>query len=62
MKILVTTMIMVSFLWASGDALKVGDPAPEFTLMDQDSTLRSLSDFKGKKVVVYFFPKADTPG
>ena len=45
-----------------GASIKVGEKAPDFTLMDQDSTLRSLSDFRGKKVVVYFFPKADTPG
>ena len=42
--------------------LKEGDKAPSFTLEDQDGTLVSLSDFSGKKVVVYFYPKDDTPG
>jgi peroxiredoxin Q/BCP len=42
--------------------LKTGDRAPAFTLLDQDGKKVKLSDFKGKKVVVYFYPKADTPG
>jgi thioredoxin-dependent peroxiredoxin len=42
--------------------LKEGDRAPDFTLPDQDKNPVSLSGFKGKKVVVYFYPKDDTPG
>ncbi len=42
--------------------LEIGSQAPEFTLPDQDGTLRSLSDFRGKKVVLYFYPKDNTPG
>jgi len=42
--------------------LKTGDKAPEFTAKDQDGKNISLSDFKGKKVVLYFYPKDDTPG
>jgi peroxiredoxin Q/BCP len=42
--------------------LKPGDRAPAFTLKDQHGKSRKLSDFKGKKLVVYFYPKADTPG
>lgn len=42
--------------------LKVGDKAPLFTLLDQKENKVKLSDFKGKRVVVYFYPKADTPG
>tara|TARA_B100001540_G_C15274725_1_gene403108 strand:- start:62 stop:271 length:210 start_codon:yes stop_codon:yes gene_type:complete len=42
--------------------LKVGDSAPEFSLYDQDNKLHKLSDYKGQKLVVYYFPKADTPG
>ncbi len=37
-------------------------PAPQFTLPDQDGTEVSLGDFAGKTVVLYFYPKADTPG
>ena len=43
-------------------ALQIGDPAPEFTLPDQDGNPVSLSQLKGKRVVVYFYPKDDTPG
>jgi peroxiredoxin Q/BCP len=42
--------------------LKPGDKAPTFTLLDQDGKKVKLSDFKGRKVLVYFYPKADTPG
>ena len=43
-------------------ALKEGDKAPIFTGFDQDGKQVSLNDFKGKKVIVYFYPKDDTPG
>ena len=42
--------------------LAAGNRAPAFTLTDQTGKKVKLSDFKGKKVVVYFYPKADTPG
>jgi peroxiredoxin Q/BCP len=42
--------------------LAPGDRAPAFTLNDQDGNKVKLSDYKGQKVVVYFYPKADTPG
>src|SRR5690606_8412873 len=42
--------------------LQPGDRAPAFTLLDQDGNKVKLSDFKGRKVLVYFYPKADTPG
>ncbi len=42
--------------------LKVGQKAPTFTLPNQEGRMISLSDFKGKKVVLYFYPKDDTPG
>jgi thioredoxin-dependent peroxiredoxin len=43
-------------------ALEPGDTAPDFTLPDQAGRPVSLSDFQGKTVVLYFYPKADTPG
>ena len=43
-------------------ALKIGDKAPEFTLKDSFDNEISLSDFKGKKVIIYFYPKDNTPG
>ena len=42
--------------------LTPGDPAPSFSLPDQDGTVRTLSEFKGRPVLVYFYPRADTPG
>ena len=42
--------------------LKIGDKAPNFTLNDKDGNTVSLSDFLGKKVVLYFYPKDNTPG
>jgi peroxiredoxin Q/BCP len=43
-------------------ALQPGDPAPDFTLPDQNGNPVSLADFKDRSVVLYFYPKADTPG
>src|SRR5438445_6205373 len=42
--------------------LKVGDPAPEFTLPDETGKPVSLSDFRGKRVVLFFYPRDNTPG
>ena len=42
--------------------LNIGDLAPDFKLADKEGNTVSLSDFKGKKVVLYFYPKDDTPG
>jgi peroxiredoxin Q/BCP len=43
-------------------AITAGIPAPEFELLDDTDTPRKLSDYRGKKVVLYFYPKDDTPG
>jgi len=42
--------------------LKAGDPAPDFALPDQHGDTVRLSDLRGGKVIVYFYPRADTPG
>ena len=42
--------------------LQIGDKAPEFTLKDSFEKEISLSDFKGKRVIIYFYPKDNTPG
>ena len=42
--------------------LEVGSKAPEFQLSDQDGNIVNITDFKGEKVLLWFFPKASTPG
>ena len=42
--------------------VKEGNKAPDFTAKDQDGNKVKLSDYKGKRVVLYFYPKDDTPG
>ncbi|RKR13312.1 peroxiredoxin Q/BCP [Maribacter vaceletii] len=42
--------------------LKVGDKVPDFSVKDQDGNTVNLSDYKGKKLIVFFYPKASTPG
>lgn len=42
--------------------MNVGDTAPDFTLPDSKGATVSLHDYKGKTLVMWFFPKADTPG
>lgn len=42
--------------------LQKGDKAPDFSAKDQDGNIHTLSDYKGKKLVLFFYPKANTPG
>jgi peroxiredoxin Q/BCP len=43
-------------------SLKKGDKSPDFSGVDQDGKLHQLADYKGQKLVVFFYPKANTPG
>lgn len=54
-------MIAAVALWG-GERLQEGDPAPDFNLMGDDGRMHQLSDYRGQIVVVYFYPKDDTPG
>ena len=45
-----------------GVMLNVGDKAPDFSLPSDSGATVSLKDFQGKTLILYFFPKADTPG
>ena len=59
------TILMLILGLCVGDninGLKEGDLAPDFVLPDHDGKQRRLSDYRGQRVVVYFYPKADTPG
>ena len=42
--------------------LEIGTKAPDFTLLDQNGNMHSLSEYKGKKVILYFYPKDNTAG
>ena len=44
------------------NTLKAGDKVPDFTTIDQDGNAISFSDYAGKKLIVFFYPKANTPG
>lgn len=62
-----TSLILLSFLSLGGPAsasgqFSVGQPAPEFELPDQTGQLHSLEDYRDQWVVLYFYPKDDTPG
>jgi len=58
--VIVTVTLVFGF--SSNIVLKVGDPAPFFELKDQNDKTRRLTDYAEKRLVVYFFPMADTPG
>jgi len=64
--VIILVVIVGFLLWQStasaADAPKVGDPAPGFSLPDQSGKTRSLADFRNKWLVLYFYPKDDTPG
>ena len=65
LKSIITASVMVLFLTASSSsiaALKVGDKAPNFALQDQNDMTHNLSDYEGQWIVLYFYPKDDTPG
>jgi peroxiredoxin Q/BCP len=49
-------------MWRKPLMQNVGDEAPAFTVRDHTGATRSLSDYRGKTVVLWFYPKADTPG
>ena len=42
--------------------LKTGDPAPAFEAVDQDGNMKTLADYRGRKLILYFYPKDNTPG
>ncbi len=62
MKTGIFILTVITFLFGRSDTLKVGDVAPDFTLLSHDKKKVTLKDYRGHRVVVYFFPKADTPG
>lgn len=60
------SIFLIAFLFGVGRVgaaeLKVGSPAPDFSTVDEQGKPVSLKDFRGKAVILYFYPKDDTPG
>jgi peroxiredoxin len=55
-------ILLPDFIFTGETPMNINDKAPDFTLQDQDGKEVSLKDFRGKVVVLYFYPRADTPG
>ena len=55
-------MVSLNFFSNGNIVLSAGDKAPSFSLSNQDGKIHNLSDYKGMRVIVYFFTMADTPG
>ena len=65
LKSIITAAIIAVFLITSSPSIatpKVGEKAPNFSLQDQNNITHTLSDYEGQWVVLYFYPKDDTPG
>ena len=64
--VIALVVIAALLLWKSlaraADMPKAGDAAPGFALQDQDGRTRTLAEFRGRWLALYFFPRADTPG
>ncbi len=56
-----TPLGLLKTLWRKPKMLNVGDPAPEFSVLDHTGKRRALSDYRGKNVVLVFYPGDDTP-
>jgi thioredoxin-dependent peroxiredoxin len=53
---------MILFRRKERSMLEAGEPAPDFEVLDHTGAKRRLSDYRGKTVVLWFYPAADTPG
>ena len=65
LKSIITASVIAVLLTASSASiagLKVGDKAPNFSLKDQNNLTHTLSDYEGQWIILYFYPKDDTPG
>lgn len=62
MKKLLTTLLLTVFLFSLSAQLKVGDSAPPFKGLDQNGKMVDSKSYVGKRVVLYFYPKDNTPG
>ena len=61
-KLFILTTSLLGLVLSSHASIKVGADAPNFTLSDQNNITHELNDYKGRWVILYFYPKDDTPG
>ncbi len=57
-----TGMLLMFGMFAQAETLQPGQPAPDFRLLDQHGKTHALSDYRGQWLVLYFYPRDDTPG
>ncbi|MEE9189196.1 MAG: peroxiredoxin [Candidatus Neomarinimicrobiota bacterium] len=62
MSLFIFGLAIFGSLMSNSDSIGEGDSAPDFTLVDQNGSIHTLSSYFGQKIVVYFYPKDDTPG
>ena len=60
--LLAVSLLLLAGACAAQRKLQPGDPAPDFTLSDAAGQAHRLADYRGQTVVLYFYPKDDTPG
>lgn len=62
LKFYTLSLFIIGFLWGKSSPISIGDSAPDFSMPDENGQIHTLSEYRGQRVVVYFYPKDDTPG
>jgi len=62
LKFYTLSLLIIGFLWGNSSPISIGDFAPDFSMPDENGQIHTLSEYRGQRVVVYFYPKDDTPG
>ncbi len=62
LKFYTLSLFIIGFVWGKSSPISIGDSAPDFSMPDENGQIHTLSKYRGQRVVVYFYPKDDTPG
>ena len=62
LKFYTLSLFIIGFVWGKSSPISIGDSAPDFSMPDENGQIHTLSEYRGQRVVVYFYPKDDTPG